>query len=382
MPLAGSFLDPAHVEQERLFPLTLARCRDCTLMQVPEVVDPSIIFAEYSYASSTTDTLRRHFAEMAHDIVAMGVAGEDLVLEFGCNDGVLIQPLRRLGVNAVGVDPSDVARRASEAQGWPLVAGYFDAGSANCVLSRYGRAKILVANNVFAHIDDLDGTMSAVVEVLREDGLFVFEVHYQGNLIGDFQFDTVYHEHLCYYSLQSLVELLGRFNFIVLDVEPIPIHSGSIRVVAAPADSKRPASDRVRRMLEAEKNWDIAHFASGVQERCVTVQKLIRDLRSAGRTVVGYGAAGRATVLLNYCKLGPALIDYVVDMSPLRHGRLVSGVRVPVRPTETFQRHYPDYALMTAWNYEPEIAQKERAFLATGGRFIVPLPHVRISGEC
>jgi methylation protein EvaC len=357
----------------------MVRCRDCTLMQISEVVDPDIIFAGYSYASSTTHTLSSHFARMARDLVALGVTHHDLVLEFGCNDGVLIRPLRHLGVKAVGVDPSDVARRASEAEGWPLVPGYFDAASASQVLSTYGRAKVVVANNVFAHIDDLDGTMSVVSDTLRQDGFFVIEVHYQGDLIRDFQFDTVYHEHLCYYSLSSLITLLDRFDFSVIGVHPIPIHSGSIRVVAAPKSANRPVSDDVARTLVAETNWDVAHFVAGVQRRCLTLRKLIQDLRSSGRSIVGYGAAGRATVLLNYCQFGPKLIDYVVDMSPLRHGRLVPGVRVPVCPPATFHDRYPEYALMTAWNYETEIVKKEHEFLEAGGRFIIPLPEVRIS---
>ena len=249
------------------------------------------------------------------------------------------------------------------------------------MLSRYGRAKILVANNVFAHIDDLDGTMSAVVEVLREDGVFVFEVHYQGNLIGDFQFDTVYHEHLCYYSLQSLVGLLGGSTSQSSMWNPsrsIPGRSSGSGTGGLEAAGQR------RRPQDAGSREKLGHCAFRLRRPGTLRHGAKAHSRPSFRRPNSRRLwRGRcATVLLNYCKLGPALIDYVVDMSPLRHGRLVSGVRVPVRPTETFQRHYPDYALMTAWNYESEIAQKERAFLAAGGRFIVPLPHVRISGEC
>ena len=379
MPLAGSFLASGDVGRERLFPLTLLRCRDCTLMQVPEVVDPQIIFDQYSYASSTTQTLIGHFADMAHDIVGLGITGDDLVVEFGCNDGVLVRPLRQLGVNVVGVDPSDVARLASEAKGWPLIGGYFNRATASEVLSRHGRAKVIVGNNVFAHVDETDEILAAVSTVLREDGMFVFEVQYQGDLIRDFQFDTVYHEHLCYYSVRSLVTMLGRFDMAIVDVQPIPIHAGSIRVLAAPNRSHRSASPAVERYLDAERHWNIERFAAGVEDRRFTLRKLIQDLRSAGRRVVAYGAAGRATTLLNYCKLDTHLVEYVADMSPLRQGRLVPGVRVPIYPIETFHERYPDYALMTAWNYEPEIIQKERGFLAAGGRFVIPLANVRIA---
>jgi methylation protein EvaC len=379
MPLAGSFLYPKDVDGERLFPLTLARCRDCTLMQLSEVVDPTTIFSEYSYASSTTQTLIDHFVDMAADIVALGVQNEDVVLEIGCNDGVLIRPMRQLGIKAVGVDPSDVARRASEAEHWPLISGFLNADSAGRALSQYGRVKGVIANNVFAHIDDIDETMSSISTVLRADGFFLFEVHYQGDLVNQFQFDTIYHEHLSYYSLRSLIALLGRFKFTVIDVESIPVHSGSIRVLAVPNPAHRAASENVERFLAAERDVDVENFVAGVEDRRFTLRKVIQDLRFAGRRVVGYGAAGRSTILLNYCGLDSSFLDYVVDMSPLRHGRLIPGVHVPIEPPDTFQRRFPDYALITAWNYEREIARKEQRFLDGGGRFIIPLPEVRIS---
>lgn len=378
MPLAGGFLEPEKVGDDVLIPLTLDRCPACSLMQVREVVDPSVIFSTYSYASSTTKTLSEHFEGMAGDLVALGVKQGDLVVEFGCNDGVLIRPLRKLGVNAVGIDPSDVALRASTEGGWPLVTGFLNMESAREVLRRFGPARVVVGNNVFAHMDDLDQAMAAIVELLDRDGFFVFEVHYQGDLIKDLQFDTIYHEHLCYYSLRSLVVLLERFGLMVVDVTPIPIHSGSIRVVAIRKSSERVPSGRVDKFLEKEGEWNIPGFSEGVEVRRKTLRCLVGDLSAGGRRVVAYGAAGRCTVLLNFCGLTKDLIQYVVDKSPLRFGKLVPGVHIPIQPEERFRTDYPDYAVMTAWNYEPEIIRRDKEFLQSGGRFIIPLPQVRI----
>jgi methylation protein EvaC len=349
-------------------------------MQVLEVVDPEVIFRRYSYASSTTRTLIDHFEEMAGDLVRLGDAVGKVVVEFGCNDGVLIRPLRALGVIAVGVDPSDVAARASQEQGWPLISDYFTERSAKEVLRRFGPARIVTANNTFAHADDLDSIMECVSAILDEDGLFVFEVHYQGDLIELVQFDTVYHEHLCYYSVTSLTHLLSRFDFRVVDVERIPIHSGSIRVVAARA-GQRGSTPIVFEILEKEKAWDIPRFQEHVATRRAELAHLVQELRRAGNAVVAYGAAGRATILLNYCGLGHDLIDYVVDMSPLRHGKLVPGVLIPIKPPEVFRAHFPEYALLTAWNYETEVICNEQPFLDAGGKFIIPLPEVRIAGK-
>jgi len=381
MPLAGGFLTADELEYQAAFPLRLARCADCTEMQILDVVPPSEIFTQYSYVSSTTRTLIDHFAEMGRDIVASEQASGRLVVEFGCNDGVLVRPMITAGARVVGVDPSDVALRASQAGGWPLVQTYFDEASAARVASEYGLARIVTGNNVFAHVDDLHAIVRGVTTLLADDGVFVFEVQYQGDLLALVQYDTVYHEHVCYHSLTALARLLGAHGLRIVDVERIPIHAGSIRVTAARAGTPRVAAPIVAGMLAAESGWNVDRFGEQVESRRVTLRNLVRDLRRAGRRVVGYGAAGRSTILLNFCELGTDLVEYVVDMSPLRSGKFVPGVSIPIVPPDVFHAQPPDYAIMTAWNYEEEILRKEQDFLSRGGRFIVPLPNVRIVGS-
>jgi len=379
MPLAGGFIRPDEIHLDVTYPLRLARCSNCTLLQILDIVPPEIIFSRYSYSSSTTRTLVDHFAQMGQELVRVADAVGKLVVEFGCNDGVLMQPLLNAGAKAVGVDPSDVAAQASKQQGWPLFNNYFNKTIASQVKAEYGAARIVTGNNVFAHTDDLHAILDGVTELLDDVGLFVFEVHYQGDLINLVQFDTFYHEHICYHSLKSLAWLLAEHGLKIINVLRIPIHAGSVRVTAARSDACHDVSPVVAEMMAAEKNLDCDRFVQQVDVRRATLKKLVEDLNQAGQRVVGYGAAGRSTTLLNYCGLGPAQVEYVLDMSPLRYGRLVPGVRIPVVEPKVFYDTYPDYALLTAWNYEEEIVAKEQTFLE-GGHFIVPLPEIRVIG--
>jgi len=380
MPLAGGFLTRDELAHQAAFPLRLARCEDCTLMQILDVVPPADIFTQYSYISSTTRTLIDHFADMGREIVAAERAAGRLVVEFGCNDGILVRPMREAGARVVGVDPSDVALRASRDGGWPLLQTYFDETAAARVKAEHGPARIVTGNNVFAHVDDLHAIVRGVTTLLEDEGVFIFEVQYQGDLLALVQYDTVYHEHTCYHSLTALARLLAAHQLRIVDVKRIPIHAGSIRVTAARAGTGRQPAPIVDEMLHAERGWNVDRFGEQVETRRQSLRRLVRDLRRAGRRVVGYGAAGRSTILLNFCGLGSDLVEYVLDMSPLRSGKYVPGVSIPIVPPEAFHANPPDYAIMTAWNYEPEIVRKEQAFLSGGGRFIVPLPEVRIVG--
>jgi SAM-dependent methyltransferase len=382
MPLAGGFLTRDELGYQASFPLRLARCDDCTLMQILDIVPPAEIFTQYSYVSSTTRTLVEHFARMGHEIVAAEQAAGRLVVEFGCNDGVLVRPMLEAGATVVGVDPSDVALRASRGGGWPLVQAYFDETAAARVKAEHGPARIVTGNNVFAHVDDLHAIVRGVTTLLEDEGVFIFEVQYQGDLLALVQYDTVYHEHVCYHSLTALDRLLAAHGLRIVDVQRIPIHAGSVRVTAARLGTSRQPRPIVGEMLEAEKRWRVDRFAEQVEARRQSLRGLVTDLRRAGRRVAAYGAAGRSTTLLNYCGLGPELVEYVIDMSPLRYGKYVPGVSIPIVPPDVFKEKPPDYAIMTAWNYEPEIVRKEQSFLANGGRFIVPLPEVRIVGAC
>jgi hypothetical protein len=380
MPLAGGFREPGDTGHCAAFPLRLFRCPRCTLMQVLDLVPADRIFRAYSYASGTTRTLREHFAAMAPEIVERAGARGEPAIEFGCNDGVLMRPLLAAGARALGVDPSDVALRASREQGWPLIPEYFTEELARRIASRYGKARLIAGANVFAHMDDIHGVVRAADLLLHDEGHLVLEVHYQGDLVSLVQFDTVYHEHLSYFSLRSLTGLFRPYGLRIADVRRIPIHSGSIRITVVRERSGYPESPAVRGMEDQERNWDIRRFVRLAAVRRAELRQLVLRLASDDLRVAAYGATGRVTILLNWCGLGRDLIEYVVDSSPLRYGRRVPGVDVPIAPPERFRAAPPDYALLTAWNYEDEILAKERRFLSHGGKFIVPLPVVRVAG--
>ena len=227
-------------------------------------------------------------------------------------------------------------------------------------------------------MDDPNVAIEGVAELLAADGRFVFEVHYQGDLLSARQYDTVYHEHTCYYSLASLRRLLSAHQLRIVDVARIPIHCGSIRVTAARVGSHFEESPAVAAMLAEEALQDVADFARFALRHRSLLHQFIADLRNANRRVVAYGASGRATTLLNYCSLGPDLLDHVSDLSPLRYDRVVPGVCVPILPRARFRESHPDYALITAWNYQAEIMADERAFLDQGNAFILPLPDIQI----
>jgi novobiocin biosynthesis protein NovU/D-mycarose 3-C-methyltransferase len=379
MPLAGGFMKPDEIPIRNVtYPLRLGRCSNCTLIQVLESVPPDIIFKQYSYSTSATRTMLEHYTRMGSEIVGEFSAKGKLVVEFGCNDGALIRSLLQAGARAIGVDPSDVARRTSQQDGWKLLNDYFTEETACRIRQEYGRAKIVVGNNVFAHVNDLHSILRGIVELLEDNGVYIFEVYYQGDLLDKTQFDTVYHEHICYYSLTSLTHLFSRHALTIIDVKKTATHSGSIRVVAAKNSSTYVQSSRVAEILEAEKEFSPANFV----RRALRYRKEFRDfvqrLKNEGKSVGAYGAAGRMTVLMNYCGLGPDLIDYVVDMSPLRYGRIVPGVLLPIVPPVVFHARPLDYMIMTAWSYEAEILERERSYLEAGGRFIIPLPDVRV----
>lgn len=376
MPLAGGFFPAGDERSTRRFPMHLTRCEQCSLLQVAETVNPEIIFGTYSYESSVNRTLVAHNAELGVVLESMAGPG-GLLVEFGCNDGVLLNPLWRRGVRVLGVDPSDVAERASAREGWPLIREYFGKEVAANIRSRFGEAKIIAANNVCAHVDDPNVLIAGVAELLASDGRFVFEVHYQGDLISSRQYDTVYHEHTCYYSLRSLERLLSGHELRVAGVERISIHCGSIRVTAVRHDSSYARAPSVDAMIAEEAALDIDGFGRFAERHRKLLHDLIETLRSAGKRVVAYGASGRATILLNFCRLGPELLEHVSDLSPLRYDRVVPGVCVPIVTRGKFHENYPDYALMTAWNYESEIVADEQSFLAKGA-FIVPLKDIRV----
>ena len=386
MPLAGNFVFPSNLDEVKLYPMDLTVCLDCSLVQILNVVDPEVIFTDYRYLSSVTQTLMQHFRDYASLLQSEILPQKNpFLVEIGCNDGVLLDPLKNLGVKVLGVDAAENVIQLTRKRGLDVIHGFFGLPIADAIEKEHGKADVITASNVFAHIDDLDGVMQGVDRLLTAEGKFIVEVHYILDLLKTFQFDTVYHEHLCYYSLHALQVLYQRFGFSIVNVDHLPMHGGTIRVFAQRTDS---AHGNINPIVNEMLNEEIKHgvkkaetykkFGRQVEHYRDNLTAFLLERKKSGRTLSAYGAAGRATILLNYCNLDQSKVDYIVDESPFRVGRSVPGVGIPIVPRSVLAKKPTNDCLIAAWNYRDEIVGKELEYLDYGGCFIMPLPEIEI----
>lgn len=393
--LAGGFLKPDQFEAEQRYPMRLGFCETCYAVQLRDVVDPGILFENYFYFSSAIRTLREHFVDYATEVTSRFLETSDAsVLEIGCNDGILLKPLADQGVKTViGVDPAANIINAIDDPRVITINDFFTADVAQNVREMHGPMDMIVANNVFAHIPDINGTTQNIRDLLTDDGVFIFEVHYVGNVLNEFQYDMIYHEHLYYFSLLSAVNHFERFDMEVFDVKPVNIHAGSMRYYVRKKDglANITPSPRVAAIKQTERDQGLdkaetfARFAADVNARKDQLMELLVRLRKGGKTIAGYGASGRANTVIQYCGITDDHISYMIDDAPSKEGFHTPGSHFPIRGNDVLDKDPPDYILLFAWSYFNEIAKKCSRYFETGGRMIVPLPEVRVvmqpSGE-
>ncbi len=388
--LAGGFLKKNEFAQEKKYPLVIDFCKDCYAVQVRDHIDPKTLFKTDFYFSSAIKTLRDHFSEYASEIISrfLPSAKDSIVVEFGSNDGVLLKPLAEQGVGKViGVDPAENIVNSITDKRLTLINDFFNTEVAKKIIKKYGKADIVTANNTFAHISDINGVTEAVEEVLSEDGVFVFEVHYLGKILEEMQYDFIYHEHIYYYSLLALENHLKRHGMLIFDIKPIPIHGGSIRYYAAKKGSRhaKNVSKKVEELRKQEKElgYDKAEtykrFAEKVKHKKEKLMLLLNSLKKNGRSIVGYGASGRANTIIQYCGITEKHIDFMIDDGPAKHGLFTPGSHLEVKSNEALKKKKPDYILLFAWAFFDEIAKKLEGYLEKGGRIILPLPDVKIT---
>ncbi len=383
LPLAGGFLaDAEQIPAERRYPLLISVCDTCGLVQIVDPVDPDILFQDYSFKTGTIPGLVRHFDEYAEWLTQR--FEPESVFEFGCNDGTLVAALEKLGVHAAGVDISGNITEMAQADGLNVFTGAFGNERVGELHAAVGPADIVTGSNVFAHNADPDDIVEAAAEMLVPDGVLCLEVMYAGALLDQLQWDTLYHEHLTFYSLTTLAALLARFEFEVVDAERIPMHGGSLRVAAIrgpeggkPGRSKTTAVDELLRWesetgLNEPSTWD--QFATDSGRRIAVFGDTMRRLAS-GASIWAYGAAGKATMWVNACEMD--YLGAVVDASPLRFGKLMPGTHTPIVSPDEFkaQSPSPHYVFASAWNYLDAIASNEDWYQ---GAWVVPLPEMRI----
>lgn len=383
-PLANAFVDPAHQDgPEPYFPLQVLRCAGCGLVQLSIVVRPEVLFSHYLYATSASAPMADHFALLAEELVRRHASAGSLVIEIGSNDGVLLRSLRDRGANVLGIEPARNLADAASAEGLETWAEFFNASLAARIVAERGRARVVVANNVLAHIDDLEDAVAALDLLLEKDGVFVAEVPYLGALLDQVEYDTIYHEHLSYFALRPLEMLFARAGLELFDVRRLSLHGGSIRIHVGRAGAHAPtadlaaarASERAAGLTEATT---YARFAQRVAASRDALRVLLNDLRRDGRSIAALGATAKSCTLLNYCGLGTETIDFVADSTPVKQGRLTPGTHIPLRPEGALLAARSDYAVLLAWNYADAVLRRHADYVARGGRFIHPIPLARV----
>jgi hypothetical protein len=369
--------------QQPWFPTNLLHCRQCDLVQLGLAVDPVIIFPpEYPYTSGTTKLLRDNFADLQRESAAMfGLGPDDLVIDIGSNDGTLLSNFKNGGQKVLGIEPTDVGDIANS-RGIPTIKRYFGVDVAREVTARHGAASVVTAANCFAHIEDVHAIVEGIVEMLGDTGVFISESHYLIPLLDTLQYDTIYHEHLRYYSLTSLRHLLAMHGLEVFHARPIPSHGGSIRVYAA-RKGRRRVQDSVAKMLAAEPRGDamaqrLIRFRQDVVLSKLRLMSMLRDLKEKGARIAGISAPSRASTMVNYVGLDEGIIDYVCEIQgSLKIGKCMPGTGIPVVDETRLFEDRPDAALIFSWHIADELAPKLRA-KGFRGQLITPLPTPRI----
>ena len=383
-PLADRLVPAACMHEEELrFPLRVAICEACSLVQITETVAPEILFTDdYPYFSSFSSTLLQHSRANTNDLVARcRLNRESLVVEIASNDGYLLKNYVEKGIPVLGIDPADGPAQAATRAGIPTLQQFFTLDLARRLAADGRRADVLHANNVLAHVADTNGFVAGIRTMLKETGVAVIEAPYVKPMIDHVEFDTIYHEHLCYFSVTALDVLFRQNDLYLNELQHLPIHGGSLRLYVE--RTERVGSSVLGQIaLERELGIDspayFRAFSSSVANLRDELLALLRDLKRQGKSIAAYGAAAKGATMLNYTGIDATILDFVVDRNVHKHGKLMPGCKLPILPPEALTERRPDLVLLLAWNLAEEILDQQRQYLDLGGRFIIPVPTPRI----
>lgn len=384
-PLANSLLtdETLHKPEER-FPLQLFFCPSCTLVQIGETVSPEKLFRDYLYFSSFSDTMLEHAENIVERIVSHRSLGpEHLAAEVASNDGYLLQHYKKRGVPVLGIEPARNIAKVAIEKGIDTIPEFFSADLGRQLASQNRRADVVHANNVLAHVADLNGFVEGFQRFIKANGTVVVEAPYLKDFLDHCEFDTIYHEHLCYFSLTALNALFGRHGLSIIRVERVAIHGGTIRIFAANRGAY-PVDISVARLLAEEEAWGVGRaeayhdFGARVQNVKTKLRALVDQLREKGQRLAAYGAAAKGSTLLNYFGIGRETVEFVVDRSSYKQGMYMPGVHIPILAPSALLERMPDAVLLLTWNFASEILEQQREYRQRGGKFIIPIPEARL----
>ncbi|MSU62677.1 MAG: methyltransferase domain-containing protein [Pedosphaera sp.] len=384
-PLANNLLTPSDLgKPEPKFPLRVAVCTQCWLLQITEIVPPVALFSEYLYFSSFSDTLLGHAQDAAHRYLKEFALGAgSFVVEIASNDGYLLKNFQAASVPCLGIEPAANVARVAQEKGIDTISQFFGEETAKEVAATRGKADLILGNNVFAHAPAINDFVAGLSHLLKPDGTIILEFPYAADLIEHAEFDTIYHEHVFYFTLTALVPLFDRHQLSVFHVERLPIHGGSLRLFLGHKGSRKQHTS-VTELLANEYGKGISStgYYRGFAERVTQLKKalceLLHHLKSEGRSIAAYGASAKGSTLLNYYGLGCDVLDFVADRSTYKQGRLTPGTHIPIVAPDQLLARQPDYTLLLTWNFAEEILAQQKAYRERGGKFIVPVPKVAI----
>lgn len=385
-PLANALLTREQLDEiEPTYELDLVFCPSCSLVQITETVPPEKLFREYFYLSSFSETLLSHSEENVQQLIqSRNLDSSSLVIEIASNDGYLLQYYKRAGVPILGIEPARNIAEAAERSGIPTLCEFFDADLAQKLIEDGKRADVIHANNVLAHVADLNGFVRGLSRLLKDTGVAVIEVPYVKDMIDRHEFDTIYHEHLCYFSLTALKYLFRRHNLMIENVKHLSIHGGTLRIYARKQNAVDVrASAIVDDMLTQEAKWvgnsDFYRgFGAKIERLRSDLLTMLSRLKAEGKRIAVYGASAKGSTLMNYFGIGRTQLDFVVDRNTIKQGHYTPGTHLPIYSPAALLKEMPDYVLLLTWNFADEILHQQAEYRNQGGRFIIPIPEVRI----
>lgn len=384
MPLVNRVIEEKDISSEKKYPLNVLFCRDCNLSQLSIVVDPEVLFRNYTYRSSISDSFKRHCSNLAEELNKDVLKDGGLIVDIASNDGCLLKPFKERNNCVLGIDPATNLAEIANREGIETIAEFWKPSLAKKVLGEYGPAKVITAFNVFAHVHDSHSFLDGVEILLDDNGYFIIEAPHLYNLIENTQFDTVYHEHLSYILVKPLDRLMKEHEMRIAKVKKFGMHGGSIRLYVEKQDKQDTSDGSTQKIIAEEERAGLYNIGAymGVRREVNRLKNnlltMLKELKSCGKSISAFGASAKGNILLNYCGIKKDLVNYIFDDTPEKQNKLYPGIHIPIISRDNLHKIKPDYLLLLAWNFADEMMEKTQDYKEKGGKYIIPVPEMKI----